>query len=275
MRVLALSVTFSSVSLPFLIKACSVLYTLAFSDFFFRTYIELTVASELVVQSGFLSRIWSRVQRSGRPGHSLGHNHKLSGLVCSVCPHVCLCVDRAQPSPCNSGRILLGNHFSQLTRQMLWVAGPFTPHGCLFFPGLLGQPVLSVHADLCYLLFKFKTFFYHSQNTLYLISVSALASSSIPCLHAKNYPAGKFAACLDVRTRVNDGLYIAMMFNSSAQKSTRETAKAAQEDREQSLSSFQGNGVSSLQGRIWGQRSSFACVVTAVCLYGKNIFLIL
>lgn len=42
---------------------------------------------------------------------------------------------------------------------MLRVAGPFTPHGCLFVPGLLGQPVLSVHADLCYLLFKFKTFF--------------------------------------------------------------------------------------------------------------------
>lgn len=179
MHVLMLSVAFSLVSLPFFDKrSVGVVHTCFLRFFFFphvqlhpRTYIELTVASELVVQSGFLSRIWSWVQRSGRPGHTLGHNHK-SGLVCSVCPRVCLCVDRAYPSLRNSGRIFLGSHSSQLTRRMLRVAGPFTPHGCLFFPGLLGQPVLSVHADLRYLLFKFKTFFFITHRTLFISSLS-------------------------------------------------------------------------------------------------------
>lgn len=132
----------------------------------------------------------------------------------------CLCVDRAYPSLRNSGRIFLGSHSSQLTRRMLRVAGPFTPHGCLFFPGLLGQPVLSVHADLRYLLFKFKTFFLSltEPSLSHLCLSPGLLIDRLPL--CKEFKLCRFAACLDVRTRDNVGLYIAMMFNSSAQKST-------------------------------------------------------
>lgn len=168
---------------------------------------------------------------------------------------------------------------------MLWFALGLSVHLFVCLPGLLGQPVLCVPADLRYLLlFKLQTFLSLAKQSLSRPCLSpGLLIDPLPL--CKKCPAVKLAVFVDVRTNGSTGLHmgntvwcvrslawltfscdclkfclraelISLLFREIVCEFTREFTTG------QNLGSEKFT-------------SSSACVVTAVCLHGKtflNVF---